>query len=251
MHTAICTFDNPADAKRAVDRLLQSGYDRSDVHMEYRHADGTPMDTDPAARAHARRDGDSGVLMHGEPSAPGQANDQWDGLEREVAMDSSRLRRLGDFFGRLFGRDDGSRHAGTYANAVERGHCVVIVDAHSEDEAERAQQMLHGMEAHDLARVHRAGHPPLRDVVAERQAMGTGAMEESFGTARGDMGASHNMDMRQERDPAMERESLADRERAMASQGWGEQRRLDVVEDDKPIASPDIPAAHDPSDKPR
>lgn len=249
MHTAICTFDNPADARRAVDRLLQSGYDRSDVHLEYRHADGTPMDTPPAGRADTR--GDSGVLMHGEPSAPGQANDQWDGLEREVAMDSSRVRRLGHFFNRLFGRDEGAGAAGTYSRAVERGHCVVIVDAHSEDEAERAQQMLHGMEARELTRVHRAGHPPLRDVVAERQAGGATPMEESFGTARGDMGASHNMDMRQERDIPGEREVAAETERAIASQGWGEQRRLDVVDEDKPIASPDIPAAHEPSDKPR
>jgi hypothetical protein len=249
MHTAICTFNNPADARRAVDRLLASGYDRSDVHMEYRHADGTPMGTTEPERVETR--GEGGVLMHGEPSSPGQATDNWDSLEREVAMDSSRLRRLGHFFGRLFGRDEGAGAAGTYSRAVERGHCVVIVDAHSEDEAERAQQMLHGMEARDLTRVHRAGHPPLRDVVAERQAMGASPMEESFGTARDDMGASHNMDMRQERDIPMEREVAAESERAIASQGWGEQRRLDVVEGDKPIASPDIPAAHEPTDKPR
>lgn len=250
MHTAICTFDNPSDARRAVDRLLQSGYDRNDVHMEYRHADGRPMGTTEPERVATR--GEGGVLMHGEPSAPGQANDQWDGLEREVAMDSSRLRRLGHFFSRLFGRDDGADAAGTYSRAVERGHCVVIVDAHSEDDAERAQQMLHGMEARDLTRMHRAGHPPLRDVVAERQAMGGASpMEQSFGTARGDMGASHNMDMRQERDFPSEREVAAESERAIASQGWGEQRRLDVVDENKPIASPDIPAAHEPTDKPR
>src|SRR5829696_491729 len=90
MHTAICTFENHADAQRAVDRLIQSGYDRSDVHLEYRHADGTPM-----------RDDDT-PLMHGEPADPGQANDNWDGLEREVAVDASRFRRLGEFFHRLF-----------------------------------------------------------------------------------------------------------------------------------------------------
>ncbi|HEX7889019.1 MAG TPA: hypothetical protein VF522_06625 [Ramlibacter sp.] len=250
MHTAICTFDNPADARKAVDRLLSSGYDRNDVHLEYRHADGTPMDSTEPERVKAR--GESGVLMHGEPSAPGQGTDNWDSLEREVAMDSSRLRRLGHFFGRLFGRDEGAETAaGTYSRAVERGHCVVMVDAHSEEEAERAQQMLHGMEARDLTRVHRAGQPPLRDVVAERQAMGTSPMEETFGTARGDMGESHDMDMRQQRDIPMEREVAAESERAIASQGWGEQRRLDVVEGNKPIASPDIPAAHEPTDKPR
>jgi len=240
MHTAICTFDDPADARRAVDRLLQSGYDRRDVHMEYRHADGTPMET-----GHARRSEAGTPPMHGEPAAAGQANDSWDSLEREVAMDPTRVRRLGDFFRRLFGQDEGAGPTGTYARAVERGHCVVMVDAHSEEEAERAQEMLHGMEARELTRVHRAGHPPLRDIVGERQAVGTdtGSLEQQFGTAREDMAPGHHMDVRGEG------EFPRERERAMASQGWGEQRRLDVVDDDKPIASPDLP--RDDADKPR
>jgi hypothetical protein len=44
MHTAICTFDDPAQAEQAVNRLLQSGFDRHAVHMEHRHPDGSPMD---------------------------------------------------------------------------------------------------------------------------------------------------------------------------------------------------------------
>ena len=82
----------------------------------------------------------------------------------------------------------------------------------------------------DLTRVDHL----VRDVVAERQ--GTD-MERSFGTARAEMAPSQTAEDRQP-------------ERAMASQGWGEQRKLDLVDDDKPIASPDIPAAHD-RDKPR
>lgn len=239
MHTAICTFDNPADAERAVERLVQSGFDRNDVHMEYRRADGTPMNDGGSVR---RTASGGEPLMHGEPAAAGQANDQWDGMEREVAMDPSRVRRLGHFFSRLFGLDDGAGHAGTYSGAVERGHCVVVVDAHSEDEAERAQQMLHGLEARELARVHRAGHPPLRDIVGERQALGDSSMEQRFGTAREDMAPIHNMDVRAEGEMP--------RERAVASQGWGEQRRLDVVDEDKPIASPDLRPG-DLDDKPR
>lgn len=234
MHTAICTFDNQADAERAVERLVQSGFDRNDVHMEYRHADGTPMQT-----GQRRTPVGDEPLMHGEPAAPGQANDRWDSLEREVAVDSGRVRRLGDFFRRLFGRDEGAAHAGTYSRAVERGHCVVVVDAHSEDEAERAQNMLHGMEARDLTRVHRAGHPPLRDVVAERQA---GGMEQRFGTAREDMDATHNVAMPQE-----SQNSEFYRERAMAAQGWGEQRTLDVA--DRPAnAATDQPQSRDQRD---
>ena len=40
-------------------------------------------------------------------------------------------------------------------------------------------------------------------------------------------------------------------ERAIASQGWGEQRELKVVDDDRPLASPDIASAHEDGDKPR
>jgi hypothetical protein len=232
MHTAICTFDNLADAQRAVDRLAQAGFDPTDVHLEFRHADGSPM---------GQRQG-SEPPMHGEPAAPGQANDNWDGLEREVAMDPARLRRIGSFFSRLFGHDEGAGHAASYSGAIERGHCVVIVDGRDEEEADRAQALLHGMEARDMNLVHRAGQRPLRDIVGERQATD---MEEQFGTARSEMGSSHNMDMRREG------EFPRERERAMASQGWGEQRKLDLVEDDTPIASPSLRESAERNDKPR
>jgi hypothetical protein len=68
-------------------------------------------------------------------------------------------------------------------------------------------------------------------------------MEEQFGTARSEMGASHNMDTRSEGE--------FPRERAMASQGWGEQRKLELVDDDQPIASPDLRSLSDREDKPR
>lgn len=234
MHTAICTFENAADAQRAVDRLVQSGFEPDDVHLEYRHPDGTPMREGQAAGSAQE------PLMHGEPAAPGQANDNWDSMEREIAMDPSRLKRLGHFFERLFGRDEGAGHAASYQGAVERGLSVVIVDARDEEEADRAQALLHGMEARDMNLVERAGRRPLRDVVGERQAAD---MEQQFGTARSDMGPSHNVDLR--------REGEFPRERAMASQGWGEQRKLDIVEEDQPIASPDLRTPEERGEKPK
>lgn len=208
MHTAICSFDDRATAQRAVDRLLESGFDRRDVHLTHRHADGTRM-------------GDDGR----------DANDVWDGMEREVAVSRTTLENLGHFFSSLFGKDDAHGHAGTYSRAVERGHYVVVVDAHDEATATRAQNVLHGLEAGDLNVVHRAEQRPLRDMVAERQTMGlhddvpvnsglTG-MEQSFGTARADMAASHNMDLRREGE--MPRERMRE-EAAMAA---GETVRVD------------------------
>jgi hypothetical protein len=223
MHTAICTFDDRANAEQAVERLVQAGFDRHDVHLEYRHADGSPM-----------------TEGKGDEQGP---NDRFDGMEREVALDRSVVLRLGNFFGRLFAHDDAHGHADAYSSAVDRGHCVVIVDGHDEAEAQRAQDLLLGMEAGDLNLVHRPGQRPLRDVVAERQASG---MESSFGTARSEMAPSHNMDVRREGEFFPEERTP---ERAIASQGWGEQRTIEVVDDDKPIASPDLRPGGD--DKPR
>lgn len=203
MHTAICTFEDRALAEQAVQRLLQAGFARHDVHMEQRHPDGTPMD---------------------------QPRDH------DVVGKFS-------FFERLFGAGRHAPHTETYTSALERGLYVVMVEHQDSDEASRAQAVLHGMNPDDLNLVHRAGERPLRDVVAERQATG---LERSFGTARSDMGGGHDRDLKREGEffPP-ERET----ERAIASQGWGEQRKLEVVDEDKPIASPDIPA--DREDKPR
>lgn len=67
--------------------------------------------------------------------------------------------------------------------------------------------------------MQRAGQRPLRELVAERQ---TEAAAQRFGTAREDMGAMHQR--------SDQRETLFPPERAMASQGWGEQRTPDLAE---------------------
>jgi hypothetical protein len=208
MHTAICTFDDKAQAEQAVNRLLQAGFDKSAVHLEHRHPDGSPMDDN---------------VEHRDRDAKGKLS----------------------FFERLFGAGEHAPHADTYTDAVERGLFVVIVEGRDDAEAGRAQDVLHGMEASDLNLVHRAGERPLREVVAESEPdiLGT------FGTAREDMAPSHKADVRREGEffPEERREP----ERAVASQGWGEQRTLEVVPpgEERPIASPDLPLTD--SDKPR
>ena len=207
MHTAICTFDDPAQAEQAVNRLLQSGFDRHAVHMEHRHPDGSPMD------------------------------DSHEHHERDVKGKLS-------FFERLFGSGKHVPHVDAYTSAVERGLYVVIVEGRDEAEAERAQDVLHGMEASDLNLLHRAGQPPLRDVVAERQAMADS--ESSAASARETLASGDAL--RREGDVTSPRREP---ERAMASQGWGEQRTLEVVPpgEQRPIASPELPPTD--SDKPR
>ena len=150
MHTAICAFDRRDQAEQALDSLVRSGYARHDVHIEHKHAHG---------------DGQTGT-------------DRWDGMEREVAVDRGVLASFGNFFASLLGRDNPSGHVDTYAQHVERGSYVVVVDAQDEAEAERARTLLHGMEAGDLNVVHRAEQRPLRDIVGVRQE-GAGMTERS------------------------------------------------------------------------
>ncbi|HEY0822699.1 MAG TPA: hypothetical protein VGD76_02850 [Ramlibacter sp.] len=151
MHTAICAFDDKSRARDAVDTLVRAGFPRHDLHIEHKHA---------------RAEG-------------GDANDRWDGMEREVAMDPGRLASLGNFFASLFGRDRHAGHADTYARHVERGAYVVVVDSQDPAEVERARAMLHDMQAGDLTIVDRREQRPLRDIVGLRgDGTGTAGMVE-------------------------------------------------------------------------
>ncbi len=139
MHSVICAFDDRGRAEQALDALVRSGLPRHDVHIEHRELYRRP------------------------------ANDAWDGLEREIAVDRGVLSSFGHFFTSLLGRDHPSGHADTYARHVERGSYVVVADARDEAEADRLRALLHDLEARDLDLVHRPGQRPLRDIVGMRQ----------------------------------------------------------------------------------
>lgn len=141
MHTTICTFDDKTRAHDAVDKLVAAGFARHDLHIEHKHG---------------YRDGD-------------QANDHWDSLEREVAVDPHVVTAFGRFFARLFGHDHAGGHVNRYAGHVERGSYVVVADTSDPAEAQRARAVLDDLRAGDLTVVHRADQRPLRDIVATRQ----------------------------------------------------------------------------------
>ena len=147
MHTAICAFDTHEQARQAQDALVAAGFARHDVHIEHKDA------------AEHRA-----------------SNDQWDGMEREVAVDRGVLSSFGHFFASLFGRDDGT--ADTYADHVERGGHVVVVDARDDAEAQRAEALLRDLQGAHLNVVQRADPRPLRDIVATRQ--GRDASREAY-----------------------------------------------------------------------
>lgn len=136
MHTAICAFDDRARAEEAMQRLLQAGFARHDVHIEHQHTTG---------------EGDAA------------AND-----EAHAARDRGALSSFGHFFASLLGRDNPSGHADTYSQHVERGGCVLVVDADDEAQARRAEDLLRDMQGTDLRLLQRGEQQPLRDIVGLR-----------------------------------------------------------------------------------
>jgi hypothetical protein len=147
MQTLISVFDDRADARKAVDKLVDAGFARDDVHMH-------------EAPAH-------------EPGAQE--------IEEE---DRGMFDSLGHFFVSLFGEDRGEKAAGAYRDSIRDGHSVVMVDAHDDHEAETAAVILHdqgavevddresdvGTPTHPGVRSYqRESRPTIADMARQRQ----------------------------------------------------------------------------------
>lgn len=128
MQTLISAFDDRAAAQRAIEKLVKAGFAREDVHLQ--EAPAAPSADDAQAKMVGERTMDS--------------------AEREVAVDRDALTAVGHFFVSLFGLDHHARHAGTYKEAVRRGHSVVVVDALDDAQAEHAATLLHDLGAIDV-----------------------------------------------------------------------------------------------------
>jgi hypothetical protein len=93
-------------------------------------------------------------------------------MEREVAVDPSRLAKLGAFFSNLFGTDrDYAPHTTSYTEAVERGSYVVVVDADDDAGADRAQMLMRELQAGSVNVVQRPTQRPLRDIIGSREGL--------------------------------------------------------------------------------
>lgn len=199
MHTALCTFEDRASAQEARERLVAAGFSSQDVHLE--HAGGTGSDAD---------------LDRG---SYGEAARASGGVEHEIALDPSVVRRVTGFFGRLFG--DANPHRDTYSGHVSGGRTVLVVDTMDTTEAERAREVLAGGRGEHLEVVHRPAQRPLRDVV-----MDTPVHVESQATTQAGLHSRAN-------DWTNRSEGTAEAaDRAVAS-GTPEQRELGL-DDDRP-----------------
>jgi len=109
MQTVISAFDDRELAQRAVDRLVELGFERDDIHLQ----------SGRESRAEIAGDDDDDGFFH----------------------------RIARFFADLFGDRDADV-SGRYAEAVRRGSTVLIVDVRDASEAERARSALDQLGGH-------------------------------------------------------------------------------------------------------
>jgi uncharacterized protein (TIGR02271 family) len=124
MQTVISAFDDYQGAERAVERLVEAGFSRGDVHIER---------------------GDQAELF----SAEQARTTTGDGTRGEYE-NRGVLSSIGHFFTSLFGMDTPESDAHTYTEAVRRGSSVVVVDVNDEPQAERAVSIMQEMGAVDV-----------------------------------------------------------------------------------------------------
>jgi hypothetical protein len=138
MHAVISAFNDSDTAQRALNRLVQAGIPRQDVHIQER----------------APAEAGSGVPEEADERLLGNRATRT--AEREVAVGSGALESLGHFFTSLFGVDTPQAgHAHVYSEAVRRGRSVVVVDTANEEEASRAVELMHdlgGVDVHEQGR---------------------------------------------------------------------------------------------------
>jgi uncharacterized protein (TIGR02271 family) len=122
-NTVIAVYDNYANAQSAMSELLQCGFSRNDVQL-------SPSDESPDAR--------QSVLRSHDPNDQGSTSD-WS---------------IGKFFRSLFGTGDGGEsqrhHADIYSEAVRRGSYLVMIDAGSDEQRDRAADVMNRFDPVDI-----------------------------------------------------------------------------------------------------
>jgi uncharacterized protein (TIGR02271 family) len=114
-NTVIGVYDSYAQAESAMNDLLSSGFSRSDVRLNPEASgseQGTVVNTDEEPREHG----------------------------------------IGHFFRSLFGMEENEQHEhhDLYAEAVRRGSCVLAVDADSDEQRERATEIMNRHDPIDI-----------------------------------------------------------------------------------------------------
>lgn len=115
INTVVGVYDNSSDAEDAAQALVAAGFPRADVRLS--------SGGDTAASSSQTTPSDA------EPS---------------------RGSGIGGFFRSLFGMDDYKEQHDVYAESVRRGSCVLTVDAGSEEEVDRATEIMNRFNPVDI-----------------------------------------------------------------------------------------------------
>lgn len=170
-NTVIGVYDSYAQAESAMNELLSSGFSRSNVRLN-----PEPSGSEPATATTAEE------------------------LPREHG--------IGHFFRSLFGLEEHERHEhhDLYAEAVRRGSCVLAVDAASDEQRERATEIMNRHDPIDID--ERSAHwrtqgwtgydasaPRLSDeeIARERSTYGTATGTAATGTAAATQGTTSDV----------------------------------------------------------
>jgi uncharacterized protein (TIGR02271 family) len=119
-HTLIAVFDNRTDAQNAKAELLESGFNESDIRLNE----------------------DSSAGSHFMDSAGSTASTS----ATEGGIGSS----IKNFFADIFGDDSDTKHHQIYTTAVERGNYALTITTTSEDDVERAADIVEGFGPVDI-----------------------------------------------------------------------------------------------------
>ena len=119
-HTVVGIFDNASQAQQAVEQLVNNGFDRSQVDLSAGMR-GQPTDS-------------SAVIPDRHVNTSGTRTEELVDDTKDVGSS------IGNFFSNLFGGDD-DEDTRKYAQVASEGS-VVMVHAQTEEEAERAADLL-------------------------------------------------------------------------------------------------------------
>ena len=129
-HTVIGVFDNVADAQKAVDELVSEGFSRSNIDLSAQTANSGNYSSD--VNSTTNTSGDGSIIPDRHKNTSGT-------YAEEVVDDTKDVgSSIGNFFSSLFGGGD---DADRYSRVADNG-TIVTVHAQSDDEAERAADIL-------------------------------------------------------------------------------------------------------------
>lgn len=115
-NTVIGVYDSYSQARNAMEELIASGFDQTNIRMN-------PDQEMPTHDMNARDD------------------------EQEHRSSTGGI---GHFFRSLFGMDEKHEHRSIYSEAVRRGSCLLSVDTNTEEECDRASEIMHRYDAVDI-----------------------------------------------------------------------------------------------------